>query len=76
MASEKITAIIDSVKAVSYTHLTLPRPTQSQSCPTAKACCPCLQVPSPALCLVWPLQCRLMPTSRKSPLLNCCVTAA
>jgi hypothetical protein len=35
-----------------------------------------LQAPSPAPCLVWPLQCRLMPTSRKSPLLNRCVTAA
>ena len=55
---------------------TLPRPTLSQSCPTAKACCPCLQAPSPALCLVWLLQCRLMPTSRRSPLPDGRVTAA
>ena len=55
---------------------TLPRPTPSQSCPTARVCCPCSQVLLPALCPVWLLLCRPMPTSRRSPLPNGCVTAA
>lgn len=71
--SKKFVVKLASWKARSWT---LPRPTQSQSCPTAKACCPCSQAPSPALCLVWPLQCRLMPTSRRSLQPDCCMTAA